>query len=252
MPHVTHHRFVHHEPVVYDQGMTNTDTKRTGRIWTSYTLNAPVEILSNDGDRYRVRTLPGGTGGWSEPGRELMVSLAMLTFNDQPATAIPAAEAVDTEITGPIAAEDYITVLVARQSAWRSRNPQVTLPPLLEWFIREGDEAHVILPNHEAQPKRVRTPRVYRTAASLREERDRIQARMDQVAGTDPSGGDNAVVNLSPNSRSKAARTAGRRRFAQNDRALATFTALRKRRDALASQIARADAREARAAAQAG
>lgn len=224
-----------------------TTTRRTGRIYAAPTLNAPVEILGTIGGRVRVRTLAGGVGGWAESGRTIDVDPAMLTYDDTTPEIQATAQESGTEVTGPITGEDYIRVLVARQTAWRLRNPQSTLPPLLEWFIRTEDEQHVILPETSPAPKRETTPRRYRSAASLITERDKVEADMDRVAGTDPSGGDNAVVNLSPHSRSKAARTAGRRRFEQNDRALQRYTALRQRRDALNSKIARAQAREAKA-----
>lgn len=84
-----------------------------------------------------------------------------------------------------------------------------------------------------------------RDAASIREEIARLEQEMNRVAGVDANE-DNAIVNLSPNSRSRAARNAGRRRFASMDRDLARFTELRQRRDNLQGSLANAEARERR------
>lgn len=118
--------------------------------------------------------------------------------------------------------------------------------PLLEWFVRPGDEDLVDLPESKPEPKRTPKPRVYRSAESLREERDRLQARRSVIVADD--GGDMAEVNLSPSSRSRAARNAGRRRFAKLDRDLERYATLTRRIDSLNFRIARAEAREERAA----
>lgn len=147
----------------------------------------------------------------------------------------------------PISGEEYIELLLARQAAWMSRNPLrktrlPSLPPLLEWFIREGDENFVRLPEKPTTPKRERTPRQYRSAVSLREERDRVQAQMDRI--TSDGCDDPASVNISPSARSRAAARAGRARFAKLDRDLERYTALRKRLDRLDFRIVTAEARE--------
>lgn len=115
--------------------------------------------------------------------------------------------------------------------------------PLLEWFVEPGDEDLVELPEPKPAPKRTPKPRTYRSVQSLKEERDRLLARRAAIVADD--GGDMAEVNLSPSSRSRAARNAGRRRFAQLDRDLERYTALTRRIEALNSRIARAEAREA-------
>lgn len=166
--------------------------------------------------------------------------------------------------------DEYIELLLSRQAEWIAANrpqeaaaeaiarikaeypdanPQVNFtfrrPPLLEWFIRAGDEDLVDLAtlDSEPQPKRAPRPRTYRSAASLREERDQVKARMDAITRDDH--GDMAIVNLSPNARSRAARTAGRRRFAQLDRDLERHTQLKSRLDQLDARIAAAERREA-------
>jgi hypothetical protein len=99
-----------------------------------------------------------------------------------------------------------------------------------------------MLPEATPTPKRATTPRTYRPAASLREERAQVQGKIDAFAGLGPA--DRAEANLSPSSRSKAAASAGRRRIAKMDNDLSKFVALRKRRDTLDGRIASADARE--------
>lgn len=147
-------------------------------------------------------------------------------------------------ITEPISGDDYVrTILVARQEAWLSAHPSRRargFPPLLEWFVQSEDERFVQLP--EDEPKPARQPRKYRSAASLREERDGIERRMEAITGE--SSTDGAIVNLSPHSRSRAARNAGRRRFAQLDRDLERYANLRREFDRLTFRIAEADARE--------
>lgn len=166
---------------------------------------------------------------------------------------------------------EYMDLLEQRRAAWEAAhpvrveaaierikrdfpgaNPQIkpnwTGPvALLEWFVEPGDEDLVDLPECKATPKRQPKPRVYRSAASLREERDRLVSRRDAIVGVDDDG-DMAIVNLSPSSRSKAARTAGRRRFAKLDRDLERYASLNRRIQALHSRIVNAEAREARAA----
>jgi hypothetical protein len=95
------------------------------------------------------------------------------------------------------------------------------------------------------EPEEPTSRREPRDAASIREEITRLEQEMNRVAGVDANE-DNAIVNLSPNSRSRAARNAGRRRFATMDRDLARYTELRQRRDNLRSQLARTEAREVR------
>lgn len=157
-------------------------------------------------------------------------------------------------LTAPIDGDTYVReVLTARQTAYMAAQPTgagavtTRFPPLLEWFIRDEDVPLVDVPAEKPAPKRVRTPRVYRSAASIAEELATIEARMAAIAG---SGSDDpASVNISPFSRSRAARRAGRARFEKLDRDLERYTALSRRRDSLKGRLATARAREARAAA---
>ncbi|WP_134667862.1 hypothetical protein [Amycolatopsis sp. CFH S0078] len=150
-------------------------------------------------------------------------------------------------LTAAITGDDYIEVLLERQTAWLDSLGQVRpkYPPLLEWFVQDGDEQWVQLPEHQPVPKPERKPRAYRSAESLREERDRVQAQMDVITG---SGSDDAAsVNLSPRSRNRAAARAGRARFAKLDRDLERYAKLSTRLDRLDGRLKAAEAREARA-----
>jgi hypothetical protein len=223
----------------------------TATAYVSKTLNAPVELLSDldTPGRVRVRTLAGGVGGWSTPGRELFVDRAILheiTDSEAAATApVEPAQVMPIEpLTAPIDAEDYMQLLLKRQAAWEAAHPHYRLRPLLEWFIEPGDERWVHLP--APAPKRKPAPRVYRSAASIRTELAAVEAQMARIANSGPD--DPAAVNISPFARSRAARTAGRRRFAKLDRDLERYTALERRRSRLAGRLASAEAREAKQA----
>lgn len=145
-------------------------------------------------------------------------------------------------LSAPIDGEDYIRILLERQAAWEAAHTGPYLRPLLEWFIAPGDEKWVRLPESAPAPKREPKPRVYRPAAEIRTELAKVEATMASIAGSGTD--DPAVVNLSPNSRSRAARTAGRHRFAQMDRDLERYAALARRRTRLAGRLAAAEARE--------
>jgi hypothetical protein len=142
------------------------------------------------------------------------------------------------------------------RSAPLESSPQITpkwwVRPLLESFVLPSDEDLVELPEPQAaEPKPAPRPRAYRSAASLREERDRLQARRDAYIDSDdgsPAHDARAIVNVSTQSKNRAARASGRRRHASNDRQLREYAALTRRIGALDSQIVKAEAREARAA----
>lgn len=232
--------------------MMSNENATTATAYASPGLNARVEILRPiTTDFVEVRVI-SGVGGWARVGKVFGVRRSILS--EFGPTVVESAPEVETYAPVPIAepmpAEDYMNVLVSRQEAWKLANARngvaPRLSPLLESFILAGEEDLVILPESAPAPRRVRQPRRYRSAASLREERDKLEARMAQVAGvgddTDP-----AVVNLSPYSRSRAARNAGRQRFARLDRDLAEYARLRTLRDALNGRIARAEERERRA-----
>lgn len=150
-------------------------------------------------------------------------------------------------ITTPMTGDQYMEVLAERQRTWERKHTTPDMrpryPALLAWFILPGEELLVRLPEPAPATRPTREPRRYRSAESLRQERDQLVQRMAAIAGTGDTP-DRAAANLSPHSRSRAARTAGRRRFDQMDRALETYARLSWRLTALNGRIARAEARE--------
>lgn len=159
-----------------------------------------------------------------------------------------------TDQTQRMTGDEYMQLLEQRRDAWEAARvarerpegfPQITpkfeMRPLLEWFVEAGDDDLVTLPESTPKPKREPKPRVYRSAASLREERDRAQRQLDALTGDD---GDRAAANLSPTSRNRAARNAGRARFARLDRDLERYTQLKQQVGALNTKIYRAETRE--------
>lgn len=148
--------------------------------------------------------------------------------------------------------QGYMDLLVERQNAHMAEHPP-TLPwlvPLLEWFIQPGDEDLVDMDAIEASnarssdsPKPERTPRVYRTSESLREERDRLIAQRAPLA--EPISPDRAA---SGGVALGAKRTA--RLQTREDSRLRRYVALTRRIETLDHRIRSADARERRAAAR--
>ena len=59
---------------------------------------------------------------------------------------------------GPMSAarltgEQYIAVLLQRQGEWIAEHPGHRWPPLLEWFVRDGDEHLVDLSTEDIPPE---------------------------------------------------------------------------------------------------
>lgn len=228
----------------------------TATVTCGPTLRATVKVLKQINEMFFEVEVIEGRGGWDKPGKILGVRASIMTdfvpvADETPEALVPAPEVDEpAELAAPVTGEQYMEILLQRQAAWITRHGgNRTLPPLLEWFIRDGDEQWVHLPEHTPAAKQERRPRAYRSAASLREERDQVQARMDTITGSGPD--DPASVNISPLSRSKAAARAGRRRFEKLDRDLEQYTALAQRLAALNSRIVNAEARERKTAGQA-
>jgi hypothetical protein len=218
----------------------------TATVTCGPTLRASVNVLKRINEGFYEVEVITGAAGWNKPGKILVVRTSIMSdFVEVGAEPVEPVEVPEpAPLTEPIDGEAYIKVLLARQAAWIHRHGgDRTLPPLLEWFIQAGDEDFVIVPDEKPAPKRERRPRTYRSAASLIEERDEVQARMDAITGA--GSDDPASVNLSPNARSRAARTAGRQRFEQLDRDLERYTALANRLERLGYRIKAAQAREA-------
>ena len=49
--------------------------------------------------------------------------------------------------------EQYIAVLLQRQGEWIAEHPGYRWPPLLEWFVRDGDEHLVDLSAEDIPPE---------------------------------------------------------------------------------------------------
>lgn len=137
--------------------------------------------------------------------------------------------------------DEYIALLTERQQAHLVVHPPAKpwLKPLLEWFIQPGDEDLFTPPTNAPEPKRPTTPRVYRTAASLRAEREDLISRRD--ATVPESLPDRAAVTGQGIGIKRGLRYAARM-----DRALQKYTALDRRIRELDGRIARAESREAR------
>lgn len=157
----------------------------------------------------------------------------------------------DPTATSRLTGDEYMAVLLDRQATYEAEQaaqhtddirPHSWARPLLEWFIRPGDELLFTPPAPVPQPKRETTPRVYRTAASLRVERDRLAAEAARL--TTPLSSDRAASGGVALGRKRTARL-----IARQDRRLRRYVALDHRIRALDDRIARAERREAKEAA---
>lgn len=139
--------------------------------------------------------------------------------------------------------DEYMALLVERQEDHMREHPPARpwLKPLLDWFIRPGDEDVFTPPAVEPQPKRVTTPRTYRSAASLRDERDRLTAQAAPLVT--PLLNDRAAAGGQALGQKGTARIQKR-----EDARLQRYVALDRRIRALDARIASAEARERRAA----
>lgn len=138
--------------------------------------------------------------------------------------------------------DEYIALLQQRQAEYVAqlsprRHPWVV--PLLEWFIRDGDEHLFTPPKEQSQPKRVTKPRTYRSAESLRAERDRLIAQRDPLAV--PLLSDRAASHGQALGAKRTARIQQR-----EDSRLRRYVELDERIKALDVRIARAERREAK------
>lgn len=99
--------------------------------------------------------------------------------------------------------DEYMTLLERRQSHWLAAHPDsdMRFPPLLEWFVRDGDETFVQLPEATARP--TRRPRNYRPACELIAERDQLATQLTDIM-FDTDAPDRAAANIANPSRWKA------------------------------------------------
>ena len=91
-------------------------------------------------------------------------------------------------INGRLTGDEYMALLQQRADEWlatHSGTIRPKFPPLLTWFIQEGDEDLVdpaFLTPPEPQPRPVRRPRYYRPASYWRDEVARIEAQRASLA----------------------------------------------------------------------
>ncbi|WP_068059245.1 hypothetical protein [Nocardia xishanensis] len=145
--------------------------------------------------------------------------------------------------------DEYMELLKQRSDEWMASHSTVRpkFPPLLTWFIQDGDEDLVdpaILAAPEPKPKPVRRPRYYRPASYWRDQIAEIEARMAPL--TAPLINDRAAaggVGLGPK------RTA--RIQAREDGRLRRYVALQKQLEHAKHMLRSAEVREARAAGKA-
>lgn len=153
------------------------------------------------------------------------------------------------ETRAKLTGDEYMELLVQRQTEFMelrrrealavadSGRPTLPLlPPLLEWFIRDGDEHLVELP--EPAPKRKPEPRYYRPASYWRARIIELEARMSATAAR-ADVGDRAAAGgcaLGPK------RTARHRKRAEA--ALVRYVALEKKLSHAKSMLRGAEARE--------
>ncbi|MGY0497095.1 hypothetical protein ACWZHB_01165 [Nocardia sp. FBN12] len=142
--------------------------------------------------------------------------------------------------------DEYMELLAARSAEWQAANPpregvkpKPWVEPLLTWFIRDGDEELVELPETTPRPKP--KPRYYRPASYWRERCEALSKQMEALA--EPIITDRAAaggVALGPR------RTA--RVQAREDSRLQRYTALKPKLDHAKSMLRAAEAREAKQA----
>ena len=159
--------------------------------------------------------------------------------------------------------DEYMTLLVerAREADEQSRAERAAagLPPapawirhLPEWMVRDGDEDLVDMTavaawtaRHEEQPKRARTPRVYRPASHWRAELAKIDAALaSEDARTHHGRGTTDRAAYGGIGIRRTARQQ-RRDWAALDRSIERVVRLQNRRVAVVAKLHRAEAREA-------
>ena len=155
---------------------------------------------------------------------------------------------IDPDLTGTVndllTPNEYMDLLLERQAA--DPGPRVMgFPPLLEWFIRDGDE-HLVdmaaVETYGEPEKRPTKPRTYRPASHWRNVIERTQKRMDAINGTqrhdttDPAayGG----VGVRQTARQK------RKHWARMDSVAAEYVRLDARLRHAKSMLRKAEARE--------
>jgi hypothetical protein len=91
--------------------------------------------------------------------------------------------------------DEYMTILQQRADEWLAgqKNPDLRFPPLLDWFVRDGDEDLVELPEErKPEPRPKPQPRRYRPASYWRDRIATLEAQMAPL--TEPLINDRAAA----------------------------------------------------------
>jgi len=139
--------------------------------------------------------------------------------------------------------DQYMGLLLERQQAHLAEHGG--FPPLLEWFVRDGDERLVDLPTAEPEPKRETRPRTYLPASHWREELARIDAELAALDGVSRHGTDDpaAYGGIGIRQTPRQARKYGERL----DRTAERYGRLSRERARVAGKVRRAEGRESAA-----
>ncbi len=148
--------------------------------------------------------------------------------------------------------EQYMDLLKQRREAYYAEygQPHPGRPALIEWFIEDGDEQLVdraaidadLAAADRASRRTAPTPRAHRTAASIRAELDRVEARLAAIEGTRRHDTDDlaAYGGIGIRQTGRQRRKHGERL----DRLAQEHTRLTRKRDVLRGRLAVAAARE--------
>lgn len=140
--------------------------------------------------------------------------------------------------------DEYMALLEQRRQDYYTEHgqPRPGFPALLEWFVRDGDEALFTPPEPTKQPKRTPKPRTYRPASHWRHLLHNVQSRMDAINGItrhdtdDPAAYGGIGIRQTARQQQKYA--------ARIDNAAAEYVRLEHRRNQYAAMLARAEERE--------
>lgn len=140
--------------------------------------------------------------------------------------------------------DEYMEVLKQRSDEWLAAQPdpgpRLRFPPLLEWFVRDGDDAMVELPAaREPQRKPSPSPRHYRPASHWRERIANLEARMQAVSEpliTDRAAAGGVALGVKRTARIQA----------REDHRLQQYVVMRKRLEHAQRMLRSAEARGAK------
>lgn len=161
-------------------------------------------------------------------------------------TATPTGAAPAAPLLAP---DEYMGVLLERQAEYAKQHPPVLgFPPLLDWFIRDGDEHLVdmdaIEQANEPTERPAPRPRYYKPASHWRGVIERTQARMDAINGstkrhdtTDPAAYGGVGIRQTPRQQ--------RKHWTRIDNAASEYVRLEARLGHARSMLRKAERREA-------